>query len=236
MDNSLSRSKASVKVELVSKNEAMTLWLTEVTRFKETGFWPLLVDPKHAFHLRDGENTGDSDSAEEILSLSASINPSELRTRLMSENQLDEDEIYDAAAYLSARETKPKLLNQSISGLTVPHVLSDQSVGLALIKTATPYEVFAQVAFGGWNSVPADEELIALFRDYYMRFGAVPVSVSSDTIELWVTRPIEEPEVACLVAQELYSFCPDIVEQGTETVQALAQSLLNARVWFFWWD
>ncbi|WP_414650247.1 DUF4253 domain-containing protein, partial [Duganella sp.] len=33
-----------------------------------------------------------------------------------------------------------------------------------------------------------------------------------------------------------YLYCADIVDQGTESIEALAATLLNARVWYFWWD
>jgi hypothetical protein len=35
---------------------------------------------------------------------------------------------------------------------------------------------------------------------------------------------------------EMYYFCPDVVDQGTGSVKALAESILGANVWFFWWD
>jgi len=51
-----------------------------------------------------------------------------------------------------------------------------------------------------------------------------------------VERPPADRERALSVALEQYAFCPDIVEQGTETLEGLAGEILNQPHWFFWWD
>jgi Domain of unknown function (DUF4253) len=35
---------------------------------------------------------------------------------------------------------------------------------------------------------------------------------------------------------EMYFLCPDAVDQGAESTEALANSILGANVWYFWWD
>lgn len=34
----------------------------------------------------------------------------------------------------------------------------------------------------------------------------------------------------------MYALCADIVDQGTESIEALAAQLLVSNSWFFWWD
>jgi len=38
------------------------------------------------------------------------------------------------------------------------------------------------------------------------------------------------------LAREQYAYCNDLVDQGTESVAALAAGLLDGTVWYFWWD
>jgi hypothetical protein len=38
------------------------------------------------------------------------------------------------------------------------------------------------------------------------------------------------------MAKRMYAFCPDIVDQGTNTVEALARELKETNALFFWWD
>ena len=37
-------------------------------------------------------------------------------------------------------------------------------------------------------------------------------------------------------AREVYAFCPDVVDQGTETVEALAAEMKQENTVYLWWD
>ena len=50
-----------------------------------------------------------------------------------------------------------------------------------------------------------------------------------------VAKPATKEEALAL-AWEQFVYCPDIVTQGTETVEVLAAALLNGPVWLFLWD
>jgi hypothetical protein len=38
------------------------------------------------------------------------------------------------------------------------------------------------------------------------------------------------------MAKRMYAFCPDIVDQGTGSVEALAKELRKTNELYFWWD
>jgi hypothetical protein len=57
-----------------------------------------------------------------------------------------------------------------------------------------------------------------------------------DTFELHVSRPPSSREAAMELAEEQYGFCSDIVDQGVESLEALAATLFDGHIWFFWWD
>lgn len=107
---------------------------------------------------------------------------------------------------------------------------------LAVVRTADPPDALAHLGFGGFNDCPMPELQIAFARDWHRRFGAVPMAVTHDTLELFLPTPIDDPAVAWEIAQEQYAFCSDIVLQGTETVAELARSIWRSPKWFFWWD
>lgn len=107
---------------------------------------------------------------------------------------------------------------------------------LGLVPTRRGWEVPAWIAFGGWNDCPAPQEHCAIFRHWEQRYGAEPVGITRDVVELKVTRPPATREAALELARVQYAYCSDIVDQGCETVANLAAGLLDAPGWFFWWD
>lgn len=105
---------------------------------------------------------------------------------------------------------------------------------LAYIPTSKPYEVFAWVPFGGWNECPDAEDMIKVARYWYEEYKVIPAVISHDTLE-FRAMPLEK-DTAIKIAKEQYELCPDIVDQGIGTIGALAHSLTQSTVWFFWWD
>jgi len=43
-------------------------------------------------------------------------------------------------------------------------------------------------------------------------------------------------EAALELAREQYVYCSDIVDQGVQTLSALAAVLMQSAWWYFWWD
>ena len=129
-------------------------------------------------------------------------------------------------------------------------VPSDNLIAHCDILTGEPYpEVFiaaipaehswmtpCYLNFGNWNAVPSAPEHAAIFRYWLEKYGASVVSLADDVVELIVARPPRTREEALALAKEQYIYCPDIVQQGVGSVEALAATLINSTVWFFWWD
>lgn len=108
---------------------------------------------------------------------------------------------------------------------------------LAKIPVEHPWEVFAYLPFGNWNECPDTPELMATAKYWFERYGAVPAVMSHDELEFVLPAPVPE-EKAMETAVEQYGFCPDVIDQGPEdtTVGALADTLRQSTVWYFWWD
>jgi Domain of unknown function (DUF4253) len=60
--------------------------------------------------------------------------------------------------------------------------------------------------------------------------------MAHDTLELRVSRLPQTRGTALALAQEQFAYCPDVIEQGRETFEALAAQLLKSTIWSFWWD
>jgi hypothetical protein len=89
---------------------------------------------------------------------------------------------------------------------------------------------------GNWNSVPTADAHAALFKYWHEHCGATVACIADDVIEFTVDKPPRTKDEALVLAKQHYIYCADIVHQGVGTVEGLAAALLNASVWYFWWD
>jgi len=151
----------------------------------------------------------------------------------------------DAAEWLRANgQAKPPRWRDSDAGpgrqvQTQFDVLSGRLKPLmfiGLVELTEPAELFARLGYGGWNDCPGPEVHVALHRQWRERFGAEPIAVTGDVVECWVNQPPSDRKAALALATEQAAYCADIVEQGAGSVAALAATLLEAPVWYFWWD
>lgn len=111
-----------------------------------------------------------------------------------------------------------------------------KAVHVALVPTRNSWEAPAYLKFGGWNDCPNPEERVAALKYWYEQYGAQVVGITHDVVELGVTRPPAERMAALVLALEHYAYCYDLVDQGTDSISELAATLLDASVWYFWWD
>jgi hypothetical protein len=111
-----------------------------------------------------------------------------------------------------------------------------ESVQILLLPTEHGWQAPAYLGFGGWNELPWPAELAAALARWRERYGAEPFGVSGDRLELAVSRPPSDDEGVRTLADQLYAFCPDLVDQGFLSRARLARALRGAEIWSFWWD
>ncbi len=109
-------------------------------------------------------------------------------------------------------------------------------VVIALVPTRNGWEVPAYLEWGGWNECPDPVEHVAVLKLWHEQYGAALVGLSSDTLELEVSKQPASRDEAIALATRQYAYCPDIVEQGVGTIEELAAGLMVTKTWFFWWD
>jgi hypothetical protein len=140
-------------------------------------------------------------------------------------------------ARLGEWPTKPSAPASIMAHLDLPYLSRPkESVFIAKLPATNTWEVPAHLGLGGWNECPFPEELVAVSRYWYDTYGAEIAAVTSDTIEYVVDNPPNDRDTAEMLAREHFIYCTDIVHQGTGTLRNLAAGLVNAKVWFFWWD
>ena len=176
----------------------------------------------------------------------------EMNDTQTTEELIEAAEKIDPVAWLRAREEEDAEYYELEQGEWPEGEESPNSTITAhcSVRNHEPYpEVFVTVIpapqswmvpcflrIGNWNSVPKAEEHAALFKYWGQKFGANVACIADDVIEFTVQSPPRTREDALALAREQYVYCADIVHQGVGSVEALAATLLNARVWYFWWD
>jgi hypothetical protein len=77
------------------------------------------------------------------------------------------------------------------------------------------------------------EDLIRKLAEYDRAYGIDIFHAETDTIEF---RLLKLPDDMPGFCKELYKFCPDIVDQGAGTVEALQNEIGKSQQVFLWWD
>ncbi len=107
---------------------------------------------------------------------------------------------------------------------------------LGLVPASASWQVPALLRFGDRNACPPPSVHVSVLARWERMYAAEIVGMTRDTLELTVGNPPSEPGEALDLAYEQLGYCEDVVLQGTLTVERLAATLLDGRVWFFWWD
>lgn len=213
----------------VDRKAAEAAWISCRARTEATGLYPLIVARATLASLANDDGY-DQQSAEEVVVKSGAIDVPSWNTQRYKD-AMSPDEKPDFAF--------PVPFTPDPDGFVMLES-DDVEPGpfyLALIPTTRPWEVFAHLRFGGWNDSPDPEFHVAVARRWNQMFGAEPVVMGSDLIEMIVARPPTSIEACRALAIEQFAYTAgDAVHQGTGTFGALAAELRARKHWFFWWD
>lgn len=221
----------------VAGSDALATW----GLLKATGEgYPFIVGPPdsaeqvaEAAELNGGTTAG-------ILAAAAALNfPREMMDQHVVELREAAAEFGETYDETSRVGTWPARVNPNRAGELTRDVLTGDphpEVLIVVLPTPDPAEAIAMLRFGGWNACPPPEVHAAAFRSWGARFGFEPVCVGPDIVEGRVTRRPTDRESAMALARELFAYCPDIVDQGTDDIATLAAILMVSDWWFFWWD
>ena len=105
------------------------------------------------------------------------------------------------------------------------------SVGI--VKETDPYRILKQMETNGINYDITNDSLLTIVKDLDQKYHLELIGASGDYCEFIIHRP---PADFNQLAKEIYAICPDTVEQGVGSLEALARELKQNRRLYFWWD
>lgn len=104
---------------------------------------------------------------------------------------------------------------------------------LAILKTTDQFDALRTMKTNGVNYDIAPAQVIERLLDWHRRYGLAIYGAGMDFIEATF---IEQPHDMRAFAEEVYEFCPDVVDQGAESVEALAEEMKRENTLYLWWD
>ena len=210
--------------------DVASIWSLLALAFPQTGIWPFVIDASHGFDGFDerimdvprGRHT-------EVLTI--------LRRGWSESVELDEDD--DAEELSPFGKAFPGLAPPTPSDhpASIDAIVATLSGHLGLVAVNRPADILDAVGWMGAANYDGDPlDMTTVLRSWELRFDAYLVELGTDTLTLAVGRPARDLASATAIAAEHYAFCPDNVEQGEGSIQAYAESLVDAELWPFWWD
>lgn len=177
-----------------------------------TGLWPLLLGPDP--QRRDfGADPGEAVAAG--LAMDGATRLAELRADMTAEHEQWSD----------STEPWPPRGDAPVVDLgdDDEFYLAREDGWIGLIAAAHGYLVPGMLTWTGATNHELDgSDHVAILKYWHQRHGAELVSLGFDVLELTVPRPPTDPLTTMAVAEEQWWYCPDIVDQGVETLDALA--------------
>ena len=118
--------------------------------------------------------------------------------------------------------------------------LAERSYGIgsnpdvvALFPGADPYAILPLVGTNAWNYGFGPDSIVTWLRALERDEPFVLTGIGFDWIEGRFTGDLGDADA---LARRFAVFCPDVVDQGTGTVAALARELKKTKVLYCWWD
>jgi hypothetical protein len=111
--------------------------------------------------------------------------------------------------------------------------INDKPDILAILKTVDKYQILKLVQTDGINWEIDNDSLLNLIKRFDKKYSLDLIGASSDWCEFKISK---EPQNWLTLAKEAYKVCPDIVDQGSGTVEKLAAEMKQSKRLYFWWD
>lgn len=104
---------------------------------------------------------------------------------------------------------------------------------IAVVRARDPYDVLRLLGTNGWNYGIGPWAVADWLKTWDGRVGLTVIGAGFDWTEARITRP---PADMLPFARAVYQFCPDVVDQGTGSVEELAKEMKKSGTVYLWWD
>jgi len=135
----------------------------------------------------------------------------------------------DSGKKLDIVKVQPRLLKQGYFVFATDY----RGTRVAALPTTDPFAAIEAMGTNGDNHGISNADIIKWMRELAEEHAYVLTGIGFDFLS---GRFKAKPKNATELANRMYEFCSDIVDQGTVTVEALAAWLKKSGEFHFWWD
>ena len=144
--------------------------------------------------------------------------------------------IFATVAKEGGKEAVALLRSKLANGLRVylydnNYGYDDDLIAIGHFANDLEYLAVAKPSGVNWDIQPSD--VMNKYKGWSEKYQLKLVGAGLD----WLEAEVESDNVDWQqLAEEVYQFCPDVVEQGSGDVKQLAAEMKAAKVLFLWWD
>ena len=215
-----------------SYQEVMEAYEQAVQQGQQKGFTPILVPSDEVLEEYLGILEDDGYQLKDILKMELKSGEELLKEyfETYAEDMIDMD------AFVGVFDGEPTVIDSFSAFRSFSPEKMIETI-LFQVPTTKPWELVAYVPVGGWNDCPAVPEMMAICKYWFEKYGAVPVTITHDVMEMRLPAPVSQQD-SLQVAKEHFAFTPDRVGQCTETgtLAEVAACIAASKIWYFWWD
>ncbi|WP_438433969.1 DUF4253 domain-containing protein [Gorillibacterium sp. sgz500922] len=108
-----------------------------------------------------------------------------------------------------------------------------QGVEVVIARGETPFDILRLAQTDAANYDLSTEDIVTKLKELDRRYGLRIYAAQTDSVGFELKK---QPSDVQAFAEELYAFCPDLVDQGVGSLEHLTDYLKDHRDLHLWWD
>jgi hypothetical protein len=106
---------------------------------------------------------------------------------------------------------------------------------IGIIRGSDQFMILKVQQTNGENYNLSNQDVIIKLKEWNQRIPFTIIGADYESVEaVFEDLPVQND--LNTLAEEIYQFCPDIVEQGTGTIEALFNEMHETKKLYLWWD
>ncbi|RHW43338.1 DUF4253 domain-containing protein [Neobacillus notoginsengisoli] len=106
---------------------------------------------------------------------------------------------------------------------------------IGIIKGNDQFELLKILQTNGDNYDISNDDVILKLKQWNNRYPFIIIGADFDWVEAKFTVLPLDREIKSF-AKEMYEFCPDVVDQGTGSIEELIEEMKETNKLYLWWD